>query len=538
MDSVMPAVVRLHHGQALDCYLEHVADANYITTAHLISHLRAATDTTRHLMLAPTDTTLRALSTLTGQPQTSLRDATLARYDGTALNLTGLDPLRPGSYRTVAARGWIPGHGTQICPACLGETGHWSIHWRVPTTTVCTIHGTYLLTTCPNCHRVFRDQRHSPLRIAGATTRCGNPLGRGPREQCQLDLADLEATTAGHDCLTREGRHDNATTGAACAVLGQSVPAGQYLTDVRALAVLLLHIATAAGTDSALPEWTRQVANRNPGRAPRWALKPPADTATRSRALTAADTILNATDVEAATTLLEPWLEAVPLTPDGRLGWLGDRTRMTPTLTSLLMAAHAPRRRLSRLLDTRPPLTSSPHQIPQVIPAELYDRHLAGLFTCRPETVRLFASLCIARTHPDVTRWGQAAETLGLAADLGERTARACSAGQLVTPQDLTTAIAAAAADLDQYDFRDLERRVRSLATRTRWFTRWTRTHRPGTRNSSHRHAIIWLWNHVSHAHLSAVPLPPPVDLVGARAFAASMTNAQARSLARSVPPH
>ena len=60
----------------------------------------------------------------------------MASYYGTSLDLHGLDPAHQSSFRTIAARGWIPGHGTQICPQCLADDGIWRITWRLPTTTV------------------------------------------------------------------------------------------------------------------------------------------------------------------------------------------------------------------------------------------------------------------------------------------------------------------------------------------------------------------------------------------------------------------
>lgn len=191
-DNHLPTLVDLAPGEALDAYLERVADANYLTTARLIEMVRAGHDTTTaYLMLAPTPGTLARIAHLTGVDTAALQNATLAAYDGTSLDLHGLDPAHQSSFRTIAARGWIPGHGTQICPQCLADDGIWRITWRLPTTTVCRTHGTYLLATCPGCQRPFRDQRHSPLRIVGSQTLCGNPLGQGPRKQCRVDLTTL-----------------------------------------------------------------------------------------------------------------------------------------------------------------------------------------------------------------------------------------------------------------------------------------------------------------------------------------------------------
>jgi hypothetical protein len=124
--AALPTVVDLAPGEALDAYLERVSDANYLTTARLIQMVRAGHDTTTaYLMLATTPATLDRIAHLTGADTAALQNATLAAYGGTSLDLHGLDPAHQSSFRTIAARGWIPGHGTQICPACLAEDGTW-----------------------------------------------------------------------------------------------------------------------------------------------------------------------------------------------------------------------------------------------------------------------------------------------------------------------------------------------------------------------------------------------------------------------------
>ena len=128
----LPARPTLHAGQALDCYLEHAADANHIPPATVMRAITDACDTTRYVLLRPTPRTLEVLSGLTGQSTAALTAATLAAVDGTLLDLSGLDPHHQPSYRAVAARGWAPGQGTQICPRCLAETGTWDISWRIP----------------------------------------------------------------------------------------------------------------------------------------------------------------------------------------------------------------------------------------------------------------------------------------------------------------------------------------------------------------------------------------------------------------------
>ena len=150
---------------------------------------------------------------------------TLAAYDGSVLDLTGLRHDDRHSYRAVAAGGWISAHGTQLCPACLAESGRWRTAWRLPTVTVCPDHHSYLLARCPACQRPFRDQRHSPLRRIGASTDCGNPLGDGPTRQCRHDLTTLTAEPADPGCLQRQHSHDQAVTTGQATMLGQTCTA-------------------------------------------------------------------------------------------------------------------------------------------------------------------------------------------------------------------------------------------------------------------------------------------------------------------------
>jgi len=529
----LPTLIALAPGEALDAYLERVADANYLSTARLIEMVRAGDDTTTaYLMLAPTPATLERIANLTGANTAALQNATLAAYDGTSLDLSGFDPAHQSSFRTISARGWIRGHGTQICPACLGDDSIWKTTWRLPTTTVCRTHGTYLLAACPGCQRPFRDQRHSPLRIVGPQTLCGHPLGQGPRKQCRVDLSILTTEPADDDCLQRQTRQDAADAGGTVGTFAGELVAAEFTTTLRSLTALLLHLAAATRTPTHLPYWARDIAAAGRAGVRRWNIRPPQDPVLRSRALTAADHILAAEDIDTAAARFRYWLQQIPEVPEGRLGWLADHTRMTPTLTRLVMAAHAPRRRLSHLLDQTPPLTASTRQIPQVLPARLVDEYLAKLFDSRPATVGLFASLCIARTHPHVLSWADAARELSLQPELGERAARASSASMTASTADVVTALGAASRELD-VDYRELEDRVRHLARTTRWFTRWARANRPGTRPVSHVYAVQWQWLNVASGQVTSAPAVGTPWVY--RKFVRSLTVLQTQSLTEIV---
>lgn len=534
----LPVTIAPSAGEALDGYLERVADANHLTTAAL---LRLATQTGigRFLLLKPTDPVLGRLATLTGLPASDLLAASLSGLDDAVLDLTGLDPEKQHSYRVVAARGWAAVHGTQICPRCLAADGFWQLRWRTPFAAICTQHTIYLLTRCPGCGRPFRDQRHSPLRAVGASLECGNPLSAGPRKHCRTNLTQLRALHAPVEEVDTQRRIDTAVTGSTTPVLGVELPGGDYLRELRSLAVLLFHLA-AQPTARAEPAWVDAVqtatAERTDVRGPRWGIRPPDDPVARAGAFDTADRILSAPDLNAGAEQLTPWLDRVPHVPDGVLGWVADRTQMTETLSSLAIRAHAPHRRLSHLLDdTEAPLPAA--AVPQVVSQADYRRHLDGLFDSAPDTVRLFAAICLARTNPGVHSWAEAGAELGLPPGLAESTARACSARALVSPRRVVDAATAVAHDLPAVNRRKVEADVRRLRRRRAWFTAFAAT-RPGTRSTSKGYAITSIWTNVAGGHLTTSPgwdrSPTRQQRALYRQFARSLTPANRQQL-RSV---
>jgi len=541
----LPVTISPRPGESIESWLEHLADANGLTTAQLLTLVRVPGAGTRYLTLAPTHGTVTRLAALARVHPDAVAAGTLATFDGTALDLTGLDPGHRHSYRQVAARGWAPAHGTQVCPACLAQTGTWLVAWRLLLVTACTRHHTVLAAACPSCRRPLRDQQHSPLRAVGAAITCGNPLGAGPTRQCQHDLTTIHTPPADPDVLRTQTRIDTALAGAGTTVLGTAVTARDYLADLRHLTTLLLHLAAQPGAAD-LAHWTAaltlEAAERTGARGPRWGLRPPTDPALRGAALATADALLACDTVDEAATVLTPWLEATPRTADGTLGWLAGHTVMTPTLTRLVTAARAPHRRLSRHLDTRPENgTAVPtplHTIPQVMPNRIYRDHLAGAFDSGEHTVRLFASLCLARTHPDVTTWADAAIAVGLPAELGAPTARACSATMRISNDEWAARIRQALAELSGRDFRALEAEVRILQDQRGWFEAWAHHHRPGTRRTSRELAVTWLWVNRAHGHLVTSPgwdgQPTTPDRRCAyRNFETSLTRDQERELTR-----
>ena len=144
--------------------------------------------------------------------------------------------------------------------------------------------------------------------------------------------------------------------------------------------------------------------------------------------------------------------------------------------------------------------------IPQVIPHEQYLEHLAGASDSREATVRLFASLSLARLHPDIKSWVAAAEALGMPGPMGVRCARACSATMLITADEWEARIRRAIEETPRENYRALEAKIHDLLGMSRWFDDWARLSRPGTRHGSYDLGLTWQWVHVAHAHLDLSP--------------------------------
>ena len=250
MTGSLPIAMPPRPGESIESWLEHLADANGITTAQLLKATAGGHAGNRYLTLAPSPETVARLARLARVDEQDVYGATLARFDGTALDLTGLDPDDRHSYRQVAARGWAPAHGTQICPACLTNTNTWHSAWRLLVVTACTHHQALLVAQCPSCRRPFRDQRHSHLRRVGAVPVCGNPLGDGPTRQCQHDLTSITQDPASPVVLAMQTRVDTALGRSQVPVLGQPTDAAAYLRDLRHLTILLLHLARQPGADN------------------------------------------------------------------------------------------------------------------------------------------------------------------------------------------------------------------------------------------------------------------------------------------------
>lgn len=527
----LPVTVALAPGEAIDGYLERLAAANGMPRPQLARRLRSGGAKTTFLTIAPDPEVVANVAALSTVDDAKVRAGTLASLPG--VDATGLDPSARATWRTVAARGWPPEHGSALCPGCMAEDGVWRLGWRHPWFTACSRHEVWLLSVCPSCGRRFRSHR-TPLRPVDAPTgTCGNPV-RIRGRNCPQALTELRGESTPTEVLIVQRRIDAAIAGNKVAVLGTLVDPGTYLGELKALTVLLLHLAAQPGADS-VAAWApraREDRARSVGDGgARWGIAPPANLVLRGSAIATAGGILHQPALNAAAEALHPWTELTPVCAGGQLGWLADRTTMTPTLTRLVMAGTATRRRIATLLD-RPPAARLPSRaIPQVLPADLYETHLAGMLDVTDRTGRLFASLCLARRHAGARTWAEAATALGLLAETGVKTARACSADLLVRPDILVKALDDLARQLDlAVEYRAREAAVRRLAGSATWYRRWARNHRPGSHDSSRGYAVTWLWTEYAHGHLDTSPAwlrtPDHLDRARFRRYTGRLTAA------------
>lgn len=326
--------------------------------------------------------------------------------------------------------------------------------------TMCLDHQQYLNWQCGDCQKMPRSVRSTVFKgHMDNPVICGNP--NGTKTPCTGDLSSAECFPAPMSQLCFAGRIMTALAGGRVTVCGQEVMPRQYLSSLKALAIVLLQLASAQPTASLsqtlIPaELVTRLVDRH------WATAPPRDTALRSRVFACADALLSKATVHAAAENLRDWVSLVPKVGEARLKWLFDRSPADPLIMGLLQRADQDRWRVSRLLSsTALGQELSPRAVPQQLPEHLYDRHLAHLLTTRSTTGRVFGSLSIMRIVMNNATWAMAAKELGLPPEVGPRTARTVQQRLIADTRQLHSAIVSTAGELDRSrDWRVEEDRV------------------------------------------------------------------------------
>lgn len=514
---LVPVVPVPAEGEGLDGYLERLGCANGIDRPGL-SRL-CQTDPPLSLGTIPLflpDMLADHISTLTNLKKTAITAMTLEGYSDWLpyrMTKTGADASLLQSLRR---QGWFPPKGTAYCPRCLAIDGIWRLSWRLPFVTMCLDHQQYLNWQCGDCQKMPRSVRSTVFKgHMDNPVICGNP--NGTKTPCTGDLSSAECLPAPTSQLCFAGRITTALAGGRVTVCGQEVMPRQYLSSLKALAIVLLQLASAQPraslSQTLIPsELGKRLVDRH------WATAPPRDTALRSRVLACADTLLSKATGHAAAEDLRDWVSLVPKVGEARLKWLSDRSPADPLIMELLQRADQDRWRVSRLLSsTALGQELSPRAVPQQLPEHLYDRHLAHLLTTRSTAGRVFGSLSIMRIVMNNATWAMAAKELGLPPEVGPRTARTVQQRLIADTRQLHSAIVSTAGELDRSrDWRAEEDRVRELNdSRDTWVQAWLHDRMPGSRTSSSPYAVTYRWIHEAYGLLMTTPawsVPPGTD--------------------------
>lgn len=526
----LPARVQLTDGEALDSFLERVAVANELTAVDMVRLLdpRPGSGSLLFALVQPSNELLGRIELLTALGIDDARSATLQRFAYCRpLDFSGFEEPSVASFRVLSARGWFPLQGTQVCPKCL-RSGRWLIEWRLPHIAVCDTHVSYLVPSCEQCGQRFRSRRASPLRPdLSAEQLCGNPLG--PRRNCRHSVLMHSVTQAPPTAVEASKAVREALAGIPQQCLGVVASPELYLAELRALTVLLMHIATRSAPDQG-KDWARRLRveagqRRTELRGPRWGIRPADDPEVRGEAIAAAHEILTASTIDEAAALLDPWITHIPNTQAGQAAWIRNRTPHAPMLGTIVEKCLHTNQSPSRQLEIRIRTDLDDSRIPQVIPADIYEKHVAPIMRSRSTVGRRFISLCLAKIARPGRSWTDSAVALGFQAEIGPKTARAVTKFLNLSESEFAGALEYVVEALDRdTDYRRIEFVVRTLASEPEtWFPDWASSQNPRRRGVALPYAITWMWSEVAHADIETSPgwvaAPTSKDKAYFRAF-------------------
>ena len=272
---------------------------------------------------------------------------------------------------SVVVRSDRPNGTQEEVLTCLARRGIWRLEWRLPIVTACTEHNVFLVACCGGCGQRFRLRRYSPLRpILGTEQPCGNQIGL--RSHCEHPALAHRPVAASAPVLQSCATIKHAIAGQSIFMLGERVDPRIYLTELRHLVTLLLHLAGRSRAPSFV-DWAGELQReacerRTDRRGPRWGISPPRSAEVRGNALCRALQILNEPSVERAGTSLAAWFGLIADSSNGPSSWLVNRTSRSTTMEKLIIAALSNRHRIGRRIDhSRMPSSLPPAAIPQLV---------------------------------------------------------------------------------------------------------------------------------------------------------------------------
>lgn len=374
----------------------------------------------------------------------------LSAFDGTAIDLAGVQAGDPASLRKRALDEWAYFSGSHVCPQCVVENGGaWQLAWKLPWTFTCIKHKCYLVPYCPSCERRFgsgrRDRSLSPVfvRHVPKLAHCNNPRPSGEAQigktavPCGYPFDEIKTRSASVASLLVQKKINEALAGEPQAVLGSLTSPSEYFRDMRSLCALILFCAETKDLgqtgDAERAAFSAFVANRSAVQrvrqeAPsprnsertRVFIGPQEDPALMAAVSIFADKLLSATSEEGVATMLKPIAErCIALRPKGRWS-VTEFFRFSNRLESAFQHALSHRASFNRSMGNRSvelqnrKYAFEPRHVPQSFWPEYFNEYLAGFF---PEVgedyARRFCSMSFVKLCGNYS-WGEAAELLDL----------------------------------------------------------------------------------------------------------------------------
>jgi hypothetical protein len=460
----------------------------------------------------------------------------LSRYDGTALDFTGLDPERESSVQRIAGRQWVLLHASRACPACLADSGGvWLLWWHLGVAACCPDHALLLEEVCPECGiRLRQGYRSRPRGLSKVQltdpVRCGNhtPFGR-----CEQDLRHLRAEPVGERLAAWQRRVLQMADGAAGPLAGRQASGRVWFAALEGLSALVRFAAPACPLAQRLPvpasarhalAADQEADKRRSGGAPATLRTMPDSPALTLAVLAAVEPILTAATDDELIQALAPWVSAAaarrraldhnPLRHLNLPAPLGEAVdRLMPR--SSRVAAAAPTAPSLADLEIR----HIPHLLDAGDYAELIAPHLPGT---AEHSGRRLAALALARLA-GATSWPQAGRELQMDPT---RVARVTSTlvQRITDPDAFWQAATEAGRRLlarERVDYRQRRARLTDLTEVPHpvLFALYRPLGRPVTRRRRQL-AAIWLWAHLTCGDFRDAPAWSPDEQASAESLA------------------
>ncbi|WP_261560234.1 TniQ family protein [Frankia tisae] len=506
-----------------------------------------------------TAASIAGLTAATGLAAERFEEMCLARFAGTALDLTGLDLSDDSSLRPLPHREWALFLGSRACPACLAESGGvWPLWWRLGVAAACPRHGLLLLDSCPACGMPLRRghlRRSDVSRRRGADPlQCGNAGPQHP-SRCQQRLDVLESPPATAEVLTVQHVVLEMAFGGPGAIAGGPVTGREWFQSLRfaaALHRLFAPVDYVTGYQGMPPQaagaFMAAAAHRDEKGALR--IRNPPSAAHAAADLLLAVPVLAAADPGACTELLLPLAAAEARLLTGASDrrdrmWTVDCAGILPRLWKAI------RRSRHRVFDAdvRPVLRTTTaagleyRHIPQLIDVADYGELVASCLPGVAEVAgrRLTAAACGRLLG--ARSWDLATDRLGMASHAGVVSRNAGVVRGLADPEAFWTAISEVMDRLAARGPVDYAARRDALAGLTEIPAAVLDgiAVRSGMRicPGQYRHAAAWVWAQVTGGDIRDAPAYPArlADGRQTRGAARRLDGAHRRRFVAALPP-